>query len=56
MMTDRHTDTFLKIAEEDPNIWTLKVPMDRNGKGHHPTIEGHAQYAQLLADFIKTIL
>ena len=56
MMTDRHTDTFLKIAEEDPNVWALKVPMDRAGKGHHPTIEGHAQYAQLLADFIKGIL
>ena len=56
MMNALHADAFLKIAEEDPNVWALKVPMDRKGKGHHPTIEGHAQYAQLLADFIKGIL
>ena len=56
MMNKLHADTFLKIAEEDPNVWALKVPMDREGKGHHPTIAGHAQYAQLLADFLKTIL
>ena len=33
----------------------LKVPQDRNGYSHHPTPEGHTQYAQLLAEFIKTI-
>ena len=56
MMTDRYTETFEKIASEDPYCWQLKVPQDRNGHSHHPTAEGHTQYAQLLSEFIKTIL
>ena len=55
MMTNRYQKTFEKIADEDPYVWQLKVPQDRKGPGHHPTLEGQAQYAQLLADFIKTI-
>ena len=56
MMTDRYTKTFEEIAAEDPCCWQLKVPQDRNGAGHHPTLEGQAEYAKLLAEFIKTIL
>ena len=56
MMTDRHADTFEKIAAEDPNIWALKVPMNREGQSNHPTAEAHAEYAKLLSEFIKTIL
>ena len=52
MMTDRYETLFGQIAAEDPYCWELKVP--RTPKGH-PSMESEAEFAVMLADFIKTI-